>query len=58
MQLRLGWFGLWFGENSVRLRTTEGDVLGSVARQNFIRAKMVDSVVSPFPHATFHVSTS
>jgi len=29
-----------------------------VARQNFIRAKMVASVVSPFPRATFHVSTS
>jgi hypothetical protein len=29
-----------------------------VARQNFIRAKMVDAVVSPFPRATFHVSTS
>jgi hypothetical protein len=29
-----------------------------VVRQYFIRAKMVDSVVSPFPLTTFHVSTS
>ena len=38
---------------------TRGSVgYAGVARQNFIRANMVESVVAPFPLTTFHVSTS